>query len=510
MNWLKELICGLVGFGCGRSEFSDGVIFEFNIANRDNKNKVPKIVTIADIVDEQQKKGEAYAGHFHINGVRTKVKDLRKFYYDMCKKADPTKRKDIPVYFIYNCSSVYRGWREKYLVGKAWGKSVQQVYRDNPAAQTLYKLASKGLVKHVSAHSNGNVAALSAFHQLAADESSAKLRNRALPNRVRNLPSLLSKINYYGMSMQVNNIFLKPEILKQLGKKTTYFFNLEESYSLILRTIPVQVIIACIKFGWIKEGEFNKKQIDTLSEECKELGTRIGAFKHSGQSIYSIFNLRKFRDEYKSYSCCSRILIPVCGVFLKFSFWLLSLVEDCSIQPLKGCRLLLFGFVEWTWTRGLYLLSNFSLRLSQTILAVLVIYYLVSLGYFILGYLDWIFVQERLPLYQLMEKMHYILFHLPEYMESFIYWLKGLPGVICNFLLQLYCNGNVILVFLVLGAPSIIALFHIIEEHNCRIFCIRAWDKIYNIDEKGERIKKEKARLGGKIWGRYKKSEWPP
>lgn len=324
--WFRAKMCGFLGIMCERSEFQDGTVFKFIV--KENGNIKQSIMTTEMLLEDKLNKD--YVGHFHINGVNTTIDKLKMFYSDMycyannkeiivsnsCKCFNNSESYDnhkccdncgscdgrnycknrgdnIPVYFIYNCTSIWRGFREKFLVGKTWGRSVDSIYENNPAAKTLYKLASLGLVKHVSAHSNGNVVALSAFHQLNNDESRARITKGEDCAATNSGQSVLKNITYHALSLQAHNNFIKPEILSMLGENTTYYFNLEESYSSMfkLNTIPVEVITEFIKMKEITEGNVTEKMISDLSRNCKELGPRIGTFKNSLQKMYYIFNL---------------------------------------------------------------------------------------------------------------------------------------------------------------------------------------------------------------------------
>ncbi len=328
----RARMCGFLGVMCERSEFQDGTIFKFTlemyISNNGPKYRVrQKVITTKDLAAYKRTLGKEYTGHFHINGVNTTIDKLKDFYKGMYCYANNIELQEIkgeapenniPVYFIYNCTSIWRGFREKFFVGKAWGKNIHSIYENNPAAQTLYKLASMGLVTNVSAHSNGNVAALCAFHQLNKDESQARVTKGEDVATTNHGESVLKNITYHALSLQAHNNLIQPEILAMLGDNTTYYFNLEESYSSMfkLNTIPVEVIVEFIYKKWVKEGwvmkesdESSVASMEHLSEHCKELGPRLGAFKHSGKKMYYIFNLCK-KGEKKTLSIKGLLSLP--------------------------------------------------------------------------------------------------------------------------------------------------------------------------------------------------------
>ena len=84
----RARMCGFFGVMCERSEFQDGAIFEFTVERCKHKDEErfmvrQKVITTEDLMKAQKDLGDAYTGHFHINGVNTTIPTLKKFYRDM-------------------------------------------------------------------------------------------------------------------------------------------------------------------------------------------------------------------------------------------------------------------------------------------------------------------------------------------------------------------------------------------------------------------------------------------
>ncbi len=506
--WFRTGMCGLFGIMCERSEFQDGTVFKFIV--KENGNIKQRIMTTEMLLKDKRNKG--YVGHFHINGVNTTIDKLKMFYSDMYCYANNTeiqvnsnckyfnnseyyddqkccggrnycknRRGNIPVYFIYNCTSIWRGFREKFLVGKTWGRSVDSIYENNPAAKTLYKLASLRLVKHVSAHSNGNVVALSAFHQLNNDESRARVakgRGSVVANRVQ---SALKNITYHALSLQAHNNFIKPEILSMLGKNTTYYFNLEESYSSMfkLNTIPVEVITEFIKMKKTTEGNVTKKMISDLSRNCKELGPRIGAFKNSLQKMYYIFNLdaeNKFIISLPFrilawFKEKSQSIYPIMGNM----FFTLRLIA--KLRYLVFAIWAIYGLmaIDESIASALFISeSNVDSLFDENIFAILLS----------LIQMNWVLNIIEADWFLYIIHLKWIGFIIEIKWFKYVVSMQGLPPLVSYISCLIGCNIWFMIVSILSAVITLFLFFSLSKEHDSRVFCLRSWGEIHEKNNK--------------------------
>ena len=513
--WFRARMCGFWGIMCERSEFQDGTVFKFIV--KENGNIKQSIMTTEMLL--QDKLNKDYVGHFHINGVNTTIDKLKMFYSDMycyvndteiradssckcfnnsdsydnhkccedcrycdncgsCDNSNYCKNREgnITVYFIYNCTSTWRGFREKFLVGKTWGRSVDSIYENNPAAKTLYKLASLRLVKHVSAHSNGNVVALSAFHQLNNDESRARVakgRGSVVANRVQ---SALKNITYHALSLQAHNNFIKPEILSMLGKNTTYYFNLEESYSSMfkLNTIPVEVITEFIKMKETTEGNVTEKMISDLSRNCKELGPRIGAFKNSLQKMYYIFNLdaeNKFIISLPFrilawFKEKSQSIYPIMGNM----FFTLRLIAKLrylvfAIWAIYGLMAIDEGIASALFVSE----SNVDSLFDKNIIAILLS----------LIQMNWVLNIIEAEWFLYLIHLEWIRFIIEIEWFSSLVLMDWLPPLV--YYISCWSGGNIwfVIVSILSAVITLFLCINLSQEHDSKVFCLRSWGEIH-------------------------------